>query len=47
MRPTVAAIVTDVPYGHFDRLEAKFDGLTITLARSGHPTGPDDSDADD
>ena len=31
----------------FERLEAKVDGLIITLARTGHLTDPDDSGPDD
>ena len=30
----------------FERLEAKVDGLIMTLARSGHLNEPDDSGAD-
>ena len=31
----------------FERLEAKVDGLIMTLASTGHLTDPDDSGADD
>ena len=31
----------------FERLEAKVDGLIMTLARTGHLTDPDDSGTDD
>ena len=30
----------------FERLEAKVDGLIMTLARTGHLTEPENSDAD-